>query len=165
MFVSAGLWGANALAQTPPATPLKSEHVSVTILDSPARLHFKKLGKSTPKEFMLKSKKAKQAGSFESLGNSSVATLSANENIQRLDEIRVLGNAEPEDYVALRPSPMLAFRAMLDAERPLTIAERLLAYCFICPKETPPEGNIVDRFDAKKFDRPIIIARPLGSLQ
>ena len=165
MLIFSSFCTSNLLAQTPPATKLKSEEITIALPDSHARQHFKILTKNALKVSALIAQKDKQLAAFESPQNSSAATLSANENIQRLDEIRVLGNVEPEDYVAPKPPPMLAFRAMLDAQRPQTIAEKLRGYCFICPKNPPPEGNVVDRFDAKKFDRPLIIARPLGALQ
>ena len=170
MLVSTSFWAANLLAQAPSATPLKSEDTAIALPDSHARQHFKILSKNALKESALKesaliAQKDEQSAGFESPRNSSAARLSANENIQRLDEIRVLGNVEPEDYIAPKPPPMLVFRAMLDAERPQTIADKLRAYCFICPKNPPPEGNVVDRFDAKKFDQPLIIARPRGALQ
>lgn len=156
-LVSIGFWATNLLAQAPPAGRLKSEDTTIALPDSHARQHFKILSQNAQKD--------KKSAAFQAPNNSSVANSFADENIQRLDEISVLGSAEPEDYVAPKPPPMLVFRAMLDAQRRRTIAEKLRGYCFICPKKPPPEGNVVDRFDAKKFDRPLIIARPSGSLQ
>ena len=43
--------------------------------------------------------------------------------IQKLDEIRVTDRVDPEDYVAPKLTPMLVFRAKLDAQRPMTPAE------------------------------------------
>jgi hypothetical protein len=157
MLVSSSFWATNLLAQAPPASILKLEDTTIALPDSHARQHFKMLSKNAQKD--------KQSATFQLPNSSSVANSFADENIQRLDEIRVLGNAEPEDYVAPKPPPMLVFRAMLDAQRPRTLAEKLLQNCFICPEKPPLEGNVLDRFDAKKFDRPLIIPRPRGSLQ
>ena len=163
-LVFSGFWATNLLAQAPPDT-IKSEDTMIALPDSHATQHFKILSKNALKESMLEAQKEKQTAALKLQNHSSIAKLTTDESVQRLEEIRVFGNVEPEDYVAPKPPPMLVFRAMLDKQRPRTIAEKLLRGCFICPQEPEPEGNVVDRFDAKKFERPLIIARPRGSFQ
>lgn len=157
MLFFSGFLATNVLAQASPADILKLDNAITTLPDSPARHHFNTISKNAQKD--------KEPAALKLPNNPRIASSIVNENIQRLDEIRVLGNAEPEDYVAPKPPPMLVFRAMLDAQRPRTLAEKLLQDCFICPQNPPREGNVVDRFDAKKFDAPLIIARPRGSFQ
>jgi hypothetical protein len=94
--------------------------------------------------------------------NSSIAKLSTNENVQRLEEIRVMGTVDPEDYVAPKPTPMLVFRATLDKQRPRTIADTLRALCFLCPIAAPREGNTLDRVHERTSAAP---ARMSGTLQ
>jgi hypothetical protein len=56
----------------------------------------------------------------------------AAENILKLEEIRVFGKVDPEDYVPPKPAPMLQFRATLDAQRPATPYEStMLVVCYV----------------------------------
>jgi hypothetical protein len=162
MLVSSTLWVTNLLAQNPSTSAAKSEDASIALPESLARQHFKALSKDALKESALEAQKDRQAAASKLQNNSSNAKRSANEGIQRLDEIRVLGNVEPEDYVAPKPAPMLVFRATLDKQRPRTIAETLRALCFLCPIAPPREGNTSDRVDERKGVAP---ARMSGTLQ
>ena len=45
--------------------------------------------------------------------------------ITRLEEIRVYGRNEPEDYVGPKKSPMMQFRARLTRDVPLTPAKKV----------------------------------------
>lgn len=114
------------------------------------------------KEAALEAQKEKQTAALKLQNNSSIAKRSTNEAVQRLDEIRVFGNAEPEDYIAPKTPPMLVFRATLDKQRPRTIAETLRTLCLLCPIAAPREGNILDRVDEQKGVAP---ARMSGTLQ
>jgi hypothetical protein len=162
MLVFSGFWATNLLAQAPLTSAAKSGEAWIALPDSPARQHFKALSKNALKESALDAQKDRQAAALKLQNNSSMVKLSANENIQRLEEIRVLGTVDPEDYVAPKPPPMLVFRATLDKQRPRTIADTLRALCLICPIAAPREGNILDRTDERKGAAP---ARMSGTLQ
>ena len=76
-----------------------------------------------------------------------VAKRPAAENVQRLEEIRVFGNGDPEDYVALKPAPMLVFRALLERQRPMTpkeIAQAGLCFIGLCSIYAPDGAPIED---------------------
>ena len=70
---------------------------------------------------------------------------SAAKSIQRLEEIRVYGAIEPEDYVTPKRPPMLEFRARLERQRPRTpeeIVKGVLCTIGLCaglPPEVAPE--------------------------
>ncbi len=52
--------------------------------------------------------------------------------VTRLEEIRVYGRTEPEDYVGKKISPMMQFRARLEKDVRLSPAKKVqLALCFI----------------------------------
>ena len=52
--------------------------------------------------------------------------------VTRLEEIRIYGRNEPEDYVGRRLSPLMKFRARLEKDLPMTPAKKLqLALCII----------------------------------
>jgi hypothetical protein len=161
ILVSSGLWATNLLAQAPPSIA-QSEGVPIVLPDSHARQHFKVLSKSALNESSLEAQKDRQAAALKLQNNSNIAKLLANENVQRLDEIRVLGNTEPEDYIAPLPPPMLGFRATLDKQRPRTIADTLRALCFLCPATPPREGNMLDRVHERTGVAP---TRMSGTLQ
>jgi hypothetical protein len=162
MLVSSGLWATNLLAQAPPTSAAKSEEASIALPDSRARQHFKALSKNALEESALEAQKDRQAAALKLQNNSNIAKLSANENVQRLEEIRVLGTVDPEDYVSPRPPPMLVFRATLDKQRPRTFADTLRALCLLCPIAPPSGGNTLDRVDERKGAAP---ARMSGTLQ
>ena len=86
--------------------------------------------------------------------------------IQKLEEIRILDRIEPEDYVAPKPPPMLAFRAKLDQLRPVTPKEITLgAICFIsggqlCYVDPNVELRIDDRNEARAKNPPSFAGQP-----
>jgi len=74
---------------------------------------------------------------------------------QVLDEIRVYGQVEPEDYVRRIP-PMQKFRERLERDRPMTPKEKAqMALCIVglCgiygPEGIPLEGTAADRSEAR----------------
>lgn len=78
--------------------------------------------------------------------------------ITRLEEIRVYGRKEPEDYVGPKKSPMMQFRARLARDVSLTPAKKVqLAFCLIglCSIYGPdgiPEGDSPEaRADARLY--------------
>ncbi len=77
--------------------------------------------------------------------NTDLKHASASEAIQHLEEIRVHGAIEPEDYVAPKRAPMLEFRARLDRQRPRTPQEIvkgalcMVGLCAGLPPEVAPE--------------------------
>ena len=78
--------------------------------------------------------------------------------ITRLEEIRVYGRNETEDYVGPKKSPMMQFRARLTRDVPLTPAKKVqLAFCLIglCSIYGPegiPEGDSPEaRADARLY--------------
>ncbi len=82
--------------------------------------------------------------------------------IQTLEEIKVRDRLDPEDYVAPKTAPMLAFRAKLDRQRPMTPQEiTKLALCFIalCAVDTSKELKLDDRNEARAKDPPSFIFR------
>ena len=84
-------------------------------------------------------------------------------NIQKLEEIRVLDQVAPEDYVAPKLPPMLAFRARLDRQRPMTPQEvTQAALCFIglCKIDTSRELRIDDRNEARAKNPPSFAGQP-----
>jgi hypothetical protein len=71
--------------------------------------------------------------------------------LQRIDEIRVYGASEAEDYVAPKLTPMMAFRAKLDRQRPMTpseIAQSALCIIGLCGGK-PAEVSAEQRTEAR----------------
>jgi hypothetical protein len=103
----------------------------LAIPDSPARTVFKTLPKDAVKDVSRETSAAPRADALKTPASVADAiTRPAAENLQRLDEIRVFGRVDPEDYVARKPPPMLAFRQSLDKQRPMTPKEiSLLLLC------------------------------------
>lgn len=96
----------------------------------------------------------------------------AAENIQRLEEIRVFGKVDPEDYVAPKPPPMLVFRANLEKQRPMTPKEiTQLGLCFIglCgiygADGAPVDSGAAYRQEARKDATTVELSRVRGTLQ
>lgn len=138
-----------AVAQ--PAEPLAESATagpSTTKLpDSPARQQFKKLSEAALEEAQPASKKQIRSDSLTLPRDSNVPKRPAAENVQRLEEIRVFGNGDPEDYVALKPAPMLVFRALLERQRPMTpkeIAQAGLCFIGLCSIYAPDGAPIED---------------------
>jgi hypothetical protein len=170
----------NARSQTPPPQPVESQAVesqavvtTLSELPEPAsRQQFKILSKAALKEVERESKKETRAESVKLPVNPNAPKRPAAENIQRLEEIRVFGNGDPEDYVAPKPPPMLVFRAQLDKQRPMTPKEiTQLGLCFIglCgiygPDGIPTELSAVDRAEDRKNATTVELSRVRGTLQ
>ena len=87
----------------------------------------------------------RQAGENALKPNIESKRASAANSIQRLEEIRVYGAIEPEDYVTPKRPPMLAFRARLERQRPRTPEEIvkgalcMIGLCAGLPPEVAPE--------------------------
>lgn len=78
--------------------------------------------------------------------------------VTRLEEIRVYGRNEPEDYVGRRISPMMQFRARLERDVPWSPAKKTqVALCFIglCsiygPEGIPTGDSPEVRADARLY--------------
>ena len=78
--------------------------------------------------------------------------------ITRLEEIRVYGRNETEDYVGPKKSPMMQFRARLEKDVPLTPAKKaqlalcLIGLCGIYGPDGIPEGDSPEaRADARLY--------------
>ncbi len=163
----------NALAVDPATTPQPVESQLVASLpETAARQQFKTLSKATLKEVERESKKEIRAESLKLPYNPNAPKRPAAENVQRLEEIRVFANGDPEDYVAPKPAPMLVFRAQLDKQRPMTPKEMVqLPLCFIglCgiykPDGSPFELSAVDRAEDRKNASTMELAQVRGTLQ
>ena len=76
---------------------------------------------------------------------------------RHIEEIRVLGSRDPEDITAPNRAPMLAFREMLENDKPLTPLQKTkIALCFIglCggnygPDGAPVESQAVSRAESR----------------
>jgi hypothetical protein len=73
-----------------------------------------------------------------------------------MDEIRVYGQVEPEDFVRRKQGAMAPLRARLENDRPMTPADKVkLALCFVglCgvygPDGLPREPSLDERNDAR----------------
>lgn len=79
--------------------------------------------------------------------------------VTRLEEIRVYGRNEPEDFVGPRKSPMMQFRARLEKDVPLSPAKKAqLALCLIgwCANYGPegiPLGDSPERRAEARLSR------------
>ena len=78
--------------------------------------------------------------------------------IARLEEIRVYGRNEPEDFVGPKKSPMMQFRARLAKDVPFTPAKKvqlalcLIGLCSIYGPDGIPEGDSPEaRADARLY--------------
>lgn len=130
----------SAPAPTAPSAPVTATPATATA-DTPARLFIRKL----PPE----AAKAPEPKRF--VNDYYVNPRSA----QVLDEIRVYGQAEPEDYVR-RVAPMQKFRERLERDRPMTPKEKtqlvlcMAGFCGIYgPEGIPLEGTAADRSEAR----------------
>jgi hypothetical protein len=162
----------DARSQTPTQQPVESQAAVAALSELPepaSRQQFKILSKAALKEVERDAKKEIRADALKLPTNPNAPKRPAAENIQRLEEIRVFGNVDPEDYVAPKPPPMLVFRATLDKQRPMTPKEiTQLGLCFIglCgiygPDGIPAELSVTDRAEARKNSPP---SRMGGTLQ
>jgi hypothetical protein len=166
---------ANARGQTPTLQPVESQAAVTTLSELPepaSRQQFKILSKAALKEVERESKKETRDESVKLPVNPNAPKRPAAENIQRLEEIRVFGNGDPEDYVAPKPPPMLVFRAQLDKQRPMTPKEiTQLGLCFVAlcgiygPDGIPTELSAVDRAEDRKNATTVELSRVRGTLQ
>jgi hypothetical protein len=174
MLVSAFLV-TDARSQTPTQQPVESQAAVAALSELPepaSRQQFKILSKAALKEVERDAKKEIRAESLKLPANPNAPKRPAAENFQRLEEIRVFGNVEPEDYVAPKPAPMLVFRATLDKQRPMTAKEiTQLGMCFIglCnmygPDGIPSETSAIDRAEDRKNATTVELSRVRGTLQ
>ncbi len=166
---------ADARSQTPAPQPVESQAAVVASSELPepaSRQQFLMLSKTAIKAIERESKIQIRAESLKLPLNPDTPKRPAAENIQRLEEIRVFGNGDPEDYVASKPAPMLVFRATLDKQRPMSAKEiAQLGMCFIglCgiykPDGSPYELSAVDRAEDRKNATTMELARVRGTLQ
>lgn len=165
----------DARSQTPTSQPVESQAAVTTLSELPeptSRQQFKALSKAALKEIERDARKEIRAESLKLPANPNAPKRPAAENIQRLEEIRVFGNGDPEDYVAPKPPPMLVFQATLDKQRPMTPKEiAQLGMCFIglCsiykPDGSPYELSAMDRAEDRKNATTIELSRVRGTLQ
>ena len=79
--------------------------------------------------------------------------------VTRLEEIRVYGRNEPEDYVGPKLSPVMQFRARLERDVPLSPAkkaQRLLCIIGLCSNDGPegiPLGDSPERRAEARLER------------
>ena len=96
-------------------------------------------------------------------GNLNPRDIERTGDIQKLDEIRVLDQVAPEDYVAPKIPPMLAFRARLDRQRPMTpqeVIQGVLCFIALCQIDTSKELRIDDRNEARAKNPPSFAGQP-----
>jgi hypothetical protein len=89
-----------------------------------------------------------------------------------LDVIEVIGQRDPEDISKRKLPPMLAFRARLDADKPLTpaqIAKGALCLIGLCanygPDGLPPEPTREDKSEARKNRSTTELSQVRGTYQ
>ncbi|MEQ1516267.1 MAG: hypothetical protein ABL931_07245 [Usitatibacteraceae bacterium] len=155
------------MAQTSPApstldaakAPLM---VPFAALDSPAQIAFRKLAPA-----------AAQTGAES--GQAPIRVAAAEkihpDLITRLEEIRVYGRNEPEDFVGPKKSPLMQFRARLEGEVTLSPAKKAqLALCFIglCSIYGPdgiPVGDSPERRAEARIVESTLSRQVRGTLQ
>lgn len=126
------------------ASDARDTKLTAKDLDSPAAAAVRKvpvdvlrLGK--PKRFSLEAKREEE----EAL-------------LRPTEEIRVFGLRDPDDVVAAKKPPMLAFRERLERDRPMTPAEKArVALCLIglCATDYGPEGIPVETTSHTRGER------------
>jgi hypothetical protein len=117
---STNLFAQAALAEAEAALPA-----------SIAQQQFKLLTKEKRDEIARERGKEIRAEALKLPPKQNAETRPAAENILKLEEIRVFGKVDPEDYVPPKPAPMLQFRATLDGQRPRTPYESTMqVVCF-----------------------------------
>ena len=148
----------------------------LTLLASPLHaLHFNEVANDSTSSGRAAEPKPVAAESLDSRAQSAMKKISVPESaarplrvadaekihpdlVARLEEIRVYGRNEPEDYVGPKKSPMMQFRARLEKDVRLTPAKKMqLALCLIglCSIYGPdgiPEGDSPEaRADARLY--------------
>ena len=121
----------------------ESKPVAASLLDSPAQRLLKKVAPLEPGARPLRVADAERIHP---------------DLIARLEEIRVYGRNEPEDFVGPRKSPMMQFRARLEKDVRLTPAKKaqlalcLIGLCSIYGPDGIPEGDSPEaRADARLY--------------
>ena len=121
----------------------ESRPLAVRALDSPAQAAMKKIATPVPGAPSLRVADAEKIHP---------------DLIARLEEIRVYGRNEPEDYVGPKKSPMMQFRARLEKDVRLTPAKKaqlalcLIGLCSIYGPDGIPEGDSPEaRADARLY--------------
>ena len=117
--------------------------LAVRALDSPAQAAMKKIATPVPGAPSLRVADAEKIHP---------------DLVSRLEEIRVYGRNEPEDYVGPRRSPMMQFRDRLEKDVRLTPAKRaqmalcLIGLCSIYGPDGIPKGDSPEaRADARLY--------------
>lgn len=131
---------------------LGTELVEASTLLSPAARAIQKIPLATPAEKVLPVSKADAAKLKPHL---------------TLDEIRIYGQREPEDFTRPKRAPMLVFRDRLDRERPETPAEstsRYLCYIGLCGG-IPNEVGVEERMDIRTRQSTTQLQAMRGTLQ
>ena len=150
-FFAASLTGL-ALAEPEPASKKQDANSVAVLPDSFARQQFKLLSKETLDELTREGHEARRHDAVKTQRTRNADNQPALGNVQQLDLITVYGIVDPEDYVAPKLPPMLAFRAKLDKQRPRTpkeITQGLLCVIGFCLIDTSKEPSIADRNNAR----------------
>lgn len=136
LFLTASLAAPEALSQATPSADGKAP------IDTPAQSLVRKL----PAD-VIKAPAPKRFSSSDYYVNPRVAVV--------MDEIRVYGQVEPEDYVR-RVAPMQQFRNRLEKDRPMTPKEKtqaVLCVIGLCgvygPDGIPPEVSAAERSEQR----------------
>jgi hypothetical protein len=140
------------LAQSEFAVNGADTDMKVVLPDTKARQQFKLLSKEVLSELAQEDKKRSRVGFVREEQHYSAEKNTNVGNVQRLEEIRIYGILDPEDYIAPKPPPMLAFRATLDKQRPKTpqeITQGLLCTIGLCIIDVSKEPNPADRNEAR----------------
>lgn len=139
---------------------------------SVAQQQFKLLTKEKRDDIARERGKEIAADALKPLPKPNAEPRPAAENILKLEEIRVFGKVDPEDYVPPKPAPMLQFRATLDKQRPNTPAETtqfLLCIIGLCgiygPDGAPVDSGASYRQEARKNATTLDLARMRGTLE
>jgi hypothetical protein len=160
------VFSANLFAQS------TSAEAEAVLPGSVAQQQFKLLTKEKRDEIARERGKEIPAENLKQTPKPSAEPRPAAENILKLEEIRVFGKVDPEDYVRPKVAPMLQFRATLDGQRPKTPAENMqLLMCFVglCgiygPDGAPVDSGAAYRQEARKDATTVELSRMRGTLQ
>lgn len=166
LMTACAMCSIGAVAQVAPA---ESE---IQLPPTVAQQQFKLLTKEKRDEVARERGKEIAADALKPLPKPNAEARPAAENILKLEEIRVFGKVDPEDYVAPKQSPMLQFRATLDKQRPSTPAENaqfLLCFIGLCgiygPDGAPVDSGAAYRQEARKNATTLDLARMRGTLE
>lgn len=143
------------LAVADPAPAAKAHESVVTLPDSFARQQFKLISREALNELTREAKRDGRSRAIKAPLTKNTGGDPANKNVQQLEAITVY--VDPEDYVAPKLPPMLAFRAALDKQRPRTpqeITQGLLCAIGLCSIDTSKELSVADRNEARAKANP-----------